>query len=153
EFSEPVTGFALADITVTNGAATDLTKVSETRYYGLVTPAVDGAVSIAVAENKVADAAANGNTASNMLSLTYDATAPAGYAVAWSAARVDVSNLEAIALLLSGAEPGTTYTYQITSGQESTVVSGTGEVTEESFDIANLDLEKLQDGTLTVRLY
>ncbi|MCP2043814.1 Ig-like domain-containing protein [Pontibacter sp. HSC-36F09] len=153
EFSEPVTGFALADIRVTNGAATDLTKVSETRYSALVTPTVDGAVSIAVAENKVADAAANSNTASNLLSLTYDGTAPAGYVVAWSAARVDVSNLEAIALLLSGAEPGTTYTYHITSGQESTGVSGTGEVTEESFDIANLDLEELQDGTLTVRLY
>ncbi|SIT93566.1 gliding motility-associated C-terminal domain-containing protein [Pontibacter indicus] len=152
-FSEPVTGFALADFTITNGTAADLTKVSETKYSVLVTPTLDGEVSIAIAENKVADAATNGNTASNVLSLTYDGTAPAGYAVAWSAARVDVSNLEAITLLLTGAEPGTAYTYRITSGEESTEVTGTGEVTGERVSIANLDLEKLKDGTLTVQLY
>ncbi|WP_180336414.1 Ig-like domain-containing protein [Pontibacter ramchanderi] len=152
-FSEAVSGFELADITVTNGTAADLTKISETRYSALVTPAADGEVSIVLAENKVADAATNGNTASNKLTLTYDVTAPASYAIAWSADRVDVSNLEDMALLLTGAEPGTTYTYRITSAQENTEVSGTGEVTEESLRIGNLNLEKLQDGTLTVQLY
>ncbi|WP_159439859.1 Ig-like domain-containing protein [Pontibacter lucknowensis] len=153
EFSEVVTGLDLADISVTNGTAADLTKISETRYSALVTPAADGEVSIVLAENKVADAATNGNTASNQLTLTYDGKAPAGYAIAWSADRVDVSNLEDMALLLTGAEPGTTYTYRITSAQENTEVSGTGEVTEQSVRIENLDLEKLQDGTLTVQLY
>ncbi|WP_299988360.1 Ig-like domain-containing protein [uncultured Pontibacter sp.] len=152
-FSEPVTGLDLANITVTNGTASDLTRESETRYNALVTPAFDGEVSISISENRVADAATNGNTASNQLTLTYDGTAPAGYAIAWGAARVDVSNLEEMTLLLSGSEPGTTFTYRITRGQESTVVTGTGEVTEESLSIANLDLEKLKDGTLTVQLY
>ncbi|WP_175491109.1 Ig-like domain-containing protein [Pontibacter chinhatensis] len=153
EFSEPVTGFALAALQVSNGAAADLKKLSETKYSALVTPARDGEVSIAIAENKVVDAATNGNTASNQLNLTYDGTAPAGYTINWGVARVDVSNLDAITLLVTGAEPGTTYTYHITSGQESTVVSGTGEVTEESFRISNLDLDKLKDGQLTVKLY
>ncbi|WP_170114091.1 Ig-like domain-containing protein [Pontibacter mucosus] len=153
EFSEPVTGFDLAAIEVSNGAATDLKKMSETKYSALVVPARDGEVSIAVAENKVTDAATNGNTASNQLNLTYDGTAPAGYAINWGVTRVDVSNLDAITLSVTGAEPGTTYTYRVTSGQESIAVSGTGEVSEESFRITNLDLDKLKDGQLTVKLY
>lgn len=153
EFSEPVTGFDLAAIQVSNGAAADLKKLSETKYSALVTPSRDGEVSIAIAENRVTDAATNGNTASNQLNLTYDGTAPAGYTINWGVARVDVSNLGAITLSVTGAEPGTTYTYRITSSQESTAVSGTGEVTVESFHISNLDLDKLKDGQLTVRLY
>lgn len=152
-FSESVESFALTDISIENGSVSNLIKESATVYTSLVTPSANGAVAVRVAENVTQDAFGNGNLASNQLSLTYDGTAPTSYAIAWSAARVDVSNLDEITLLLSGAEPGTAYTYRITSGQESTAVSGTGEVTEESLIIGNLDLEKLQDGTLTVQLY
>nr|WP_162912082.1 Ig-like domain-containing protein [Pontibacter actiniarum] len=153
EFSEAVSGLDAADFTVTNGSATALTKVGETKYTAVISPAADGEVSISMAANIAADAAANGNTASNTITLQYDATAPAGYAIAFNTGRMDVSNAGSMAVAVTGAEPGTTYFYTIESNQGGTPVSGTAAVATEAFTIDAPDLTGLSDGTLTVSLY
>lgn len=75
-FSEDVTGFALADISVGNGSASGLTG-SGTNYSFNVTPSGQGAVTVTIPANKAQDGAGNVNTASNALSRTYDSVAPA----------------------------------------------------------------------------
>ncbi|GAA0558101.1 Ig-like domain-containing protein [Chitinophaga japonensis] len=76
-FSEAVTGFALADFAVTNATLSNLQTSDNITYTVLVTPTADGAVSISIPANVAQNAGANGNQASNVISYTYDATAPA----------------------------------------------------------------------------
>jgi hypothetical protein len=75
-FSESVTGFGLNDLTVVNATVSALTG-SGTTYSFLVTPTVDGTVSVTVLAAAATDPATNASTASSTLSLVYDATAPA----------------------------------------------------------------------------
>jgi hypothetical protein len=71
-FNEAVTGFAVGDITVGNGAASNFVAVSSTVYTFDVTPAGQGAVTVNVAAAVAQDAAANNNTAATQYSITYD---------------------------------------------------------------------------------
>ena len=75
-FSESVTGFAVGDITVGNGTASNFTSTSATVYTALITPTVDGAVTVNVAANVAQDAATNGNVAATQFSITADLTNP-----------------------------------------------------------------------------
>ncbi len=76
-FSEPVTGFTLADIAVGNGAASDLTGGDGgTTYTATITPAAEGAVTLDVTADVAEDAAANGNLAATRKTVDYDLTAP-----------------------------------------------------------------------------
>jgi len=68
-FSEAVTGFALNDITITNGTASSLVTGNAPVYTFTVTPTLDTTVSISIAANIVTDTAGNANTASNTLSI------------------------------------------------------------------------------------
>ena len=72
-FSEDVTGFALGDISVTNGIASSFAG-GPSVYTFSVTPS-NGLVSIDVGADVAIDAAGNGNTADS-LNRTYDGTAP-----------------------------------------------------------------------------
>ncbi len=74
-FSESVTGFVLADISVTNGTAGSFAG-SGAVYTATITPAAAGLVTVSVAANVATDAATNGNTASNTLSRTFDNSVP-----------------------------------------------------------------------------
>ncbi|WP_109831768.1 Ig-like domain-containing protein [Reichenbachiella versicolor] len=74
-FSEDVTSFALEDIAVGNGAASNFQSTSAKVYTATITPAADGAVTIDVAADEATDAAMNGNTAATQLSVTNDETA------------------------------------------------------------------------------
>ncbi|RIJ42710.1 Ig-like domain-containing protein [Pontibacter oryzae] len=152
EFSESVTGFEVSDLSISNGTAADFVAMSVTKYTAIVTPAADGEVTIAVAANVAADAATNGNKASNTIAITYDATAPKGYAVAFDQARVDVTNVSNASVSITGAEVGTTYAYSIQSSNGGTPITGTGTVAAASFQLSNLDLTGLNDGTLTISL-
>ncbi|WP_299823594.1 Ig-like domain-containing protein [uncultured Pontibacter sp.] len=153
KFSEDVAGFEPADVTVTNGALSDFREVDGQTYVALVTPAADGGVTVAVAANAAQDIATNGNKASNVLQLLYDATAPAGYTLAFNAARVDVTNVTNMSLNVTGAEPGTVYFYSIASNNGGTDLTGTAQVTQDNFELNALDLTSLNDGTLTATLY
>ncbi len=69
-FSEPVINFTLADITVTNGTASNLNS-SGAAYAVNITPTAAGAVTISVAASTATDIGANNNTASNLFSIVY----------------------------------------------------------------------------------
>ena len=74
-FSEDVTGFALADITVGNGSASGFAG-SGSSYSATITPAADGAVTVDVAAGVAQDNAGNDNTAATQFSVDADLTAP-----------------------------------------------------------------------------
>lgn len=75
-FSEDVTGFALGDITVGNGAASNLQSSSASVYTATVIPLADGAMTVNVAADVVQDLAGNNNPAASQYSVLHDATAP-----------------------------------------------------------------------------
>ena len=75
-FSEDVTGFALGDITVTNGTAGNFVAVDGHTYTFDVTPTADGAVTVSVAAGVATDSGGNDNTASAPVTITSDTTAP-----------------------------------------------------------------------------
>lgn len=74
-FSEDVTGFVMADLNVTNGAASNFAG-SGSVYTATITPTTDGQVTVLVPENSAEDAATNGNEISNAFAVTYDITRP-----------------------------------------------------------------------------
>ncbi|UPK68283.1 Ig-like domain-containing protein [Chitinophaga filiformis] len=75
-FNEAVTGLAAGDFTVTNGTASNLQTANNITYTLTVTPAADGTVTIQLPAAQAQNVVSNGNTASNTLTVTYDATAP-----------------------------------------------------------------------------
>jgi Fibronectin type III domain. len=76
-FSEAVTGFAAGDITASNATVSNLQTADNITYTMLVTPTTDGAVSVEVPAGVAVNIGNNGNTASDMLEIDYDGTAPA----------------------------------------------------------------------------
>ena len=68
-FSEPVTGFELEDIRVTNGMASNFTKVSPQEYTATITPEGIGEVRVEVPEEVAEDGAGNGNQAAEAFEL------------------------------------------------------------------------------------
>lgn len=64
-FSEPVTGFTLADITVENGAPSGLATADDTVFTATVTPAAPGLVTVALPAGAAADAAGNESLAAS----------------------------------------------------------------------------------------
>ncbi|NRB40126.1 MAG: hypothetical protein HRU20_16950 [Pseudomonadales bacterium] len=75
-FSEVVTGFALADISLSNATASDFSAVDGKTYTALISPTAEGALSVAVIAEVASDAAGNQNSAATTLSSLYDITAP-----------------------------------------------------------------------------
>ena len=74
-FSEAVTGFAPADVSVVNGSVVNLLGSGASYTFDLV-PTGQGTVSASVVTNAGADRAGNPNAASSTLSFTFDAVAP-----------------------------------------------------------------------------
>ncbi|OON68827.1 hypothetical protein B0919_11645 [Hymenobacter sp. CRA2] len=71
-FSEPVTGFSVSGIQVTNGSVSSLTTSNATTYTFVVTPITAGTpTTVQVLANAAQDVASNGNAASSSYSLTY----------------------------------------------------------------------------------
>tara|TARA_R110002124_G_scaffold201813_7_gene368363 strand:+ start:6482 stop:8842 length:2361 start_codon:yes stop_codon:yes gene_type:complete len=75
-FSEDVSGFDINDITLNNADATNFTATNAKIYSALITPKVDGIVTIDVASNVANDVASNENSAANQFSITFDGTKP-----------------------------------------------------------------------------
>ena len=73
-FSESVTGFALSDISVTNGTASNLTG-SGANYSFTITPTSDGQIAVSVPQGSATASSSVSNNASNSLSITYYAPA------------------------------------------------------------------------------
>ncbi|WP_224744054.1 Ig-like domain-containing protein [Pontibacter aquaedesilientis] len=152
-FSEDVEGFELADVSLTNATAGNFKQISKAEYTALITPAKDGEVTVKVAAGKAQDAATNPNTASNTINLTYDATAPTGYAVRFDTEQVDFINQKDIAVSVTDAEVGATYFYSISSDKGGNKVTGTATAKAVSFKLSGIDVSGLNDGMLTVTFY
>ena len=76
-YSEAVTNFTLADITVANGTATNFTTITAgTKWSAQITPTADGTVSTSLAAGVANDNAGNASAAGTAVSKTYDGTAP-----------------------------------------------------------------------------
>ncbi len=75
-FDEAVTDFTIGDISVGNGAASNLQATSATIYTATITPATDGSVTVDVAGSVATDEAGNDNTAATQFSIANDETAP-----------------------------------------------------------------------------
>ncbi|WP_291516010.1 Ig-like domain-containing protein [Bdellovibrio sp. ArHS] len=74
-FSEDVTGFALDDVSVTNGIASMLSG-SGAIYNFVVTPLGQGSVTVAISDRIALDAGGNENAAATDLTRIYDSVAP-----------------------------------------------------------------------------
>ena len=70
-FSEAVTGFELADVTVGNATTSNFAITSDAIYTLDVTPISDGVVTVDIAADKAIDAVGNGNTAADHFSIIY----------------------------------------------------------------------------------
>ncbi|WP_158267515.1 LamG-like jellyroll fold domain-containing protein [Adhaeribacter arboris] len=152
-FSEEVNNFDITDLTLKNAIASAFTAVSKQIYTAIITPAVDGEVTVNVTAGVAQDISNTGNLASNELKLVFDGTQPAGYAAAFEQAQIDLTNQENSTLKVSNAEIGTTYFYTITSGNGGTPVTGTGLVEQAQFDITGLNLTELPNGPLILSFY
>ncbi len=75
-FSEDVTEFSSQDITVTNGTVSNFTQVNAANYTFQITPVIQGVVEVSVAEDLAKDLALNPNSASNLVTVTYDSVQP-----------------------------------------------------------------------------
>ncbi|MFO7829820.1 MAG: Ig-like domain-containing protein [Bacteroidales bacterium] len=75
-FNEEVAGFEIADITVGNGAASDLSTTDNLVYNAAVTPASDGEVTVDIDAAVATDLAGNNNDAATQFAITYDGTVP-----------------------------------------------------------------------------
>ncbi len=75
QFTEPVSGFAANDVSLTNGTAGTFTVVDADTYTLQVSPTADGTVTVSVGANAAQDVATNGSTAASV-SVTSDRTAP-----------------------------------------------------------------------------
>ncbi|PTX21371.1 gliding motility-associated-like protein [Pontibacter mucosus] len=152
-FTEEVYGLSASSVSITNGKLQDFKESSKATYTATVVPEADGEVRISLAAGKVTDLAGNPNPASEVLRLTYDAAAPAGYTLAFNTELVDITNQERVGLQVASAEPGATYFYSISSNKGGAPLTGTGAVASQSFTIDNLNLSGLSDGLLTATLY
>ena len=79
EFSESVTGLSLTqtDISLTNASlVSDSLSLNDTTYTFEVLPTNDGDVTVQIEADAVQDLAGNGNTASSIITVVYDGTAP-----------------------------------------------------------------------------
>ncbi len=74
-FDEIVTGFAVDDIVVGNGVASNFSGTDDI-YTVDITPAADGPVTIDIDEDKALDEVGFGNVAATQFTITYDDSAP-----------------------------------------------------------------------------
>ena len=79
DFGEPIdpATFTLGDISATGGTASNLAHSSANQNFTFtITPSADGEVTASIPAGRVTDPAGNGNTASNVLRVTFDSAAP-----------------------------------------------------------------------------
>jgi hypothetical protein len=115
-FSENVSGFTAADITVANGSVVNFAQVNPSTYTFNVTPSADGQVTVSVNAGAAADAAGNVNAATST-SLVFSRTPPSFTAsnpptVGFNAGAQTVTNFATFTKAPFG---GTTPTYTVSS--------------------------------------
>ena len=168
-FSESVEGFELEDVRVTNGTASNFTKVSPQEYTATITPEATGEVRVEVRPNVAEDAAGNGNeetaltiktaVAVSFAALSYTAT-EGGEAVTVTVQLSQGWDEElAIPIRVTRLQPESTEVddYTVDGLEEWDAQEGTGKLTflagetEQAFTIAANDDEDGEDETLELR--
>ena len=140
-FSEAVTGFAMGDITVTNGKASSFGGSGRT-YTAKILPTAQGIVKVCVAAGVAQDISGNGNTAAIELSWTYDTQKPAVTIISTTASSSNVSPLP-VTLIFSEAVTGfDSSDITVTNGMKGTL-SGSG-------NTYKIDITPLTQGVVTV---
>ncbi|WP_324679137.1 malectin domain-containing carbohydrate-binding protein [Hymenobacter sp. GOD-10R] len=123
-FSEIVTDFIPADVSVNNGTVTDFSSGGSGRTYTFnVTPAASGTVTVNIAANVAQDAAGNGNTAATPFSIQYNV--PNQGPTDLQLSRTSVAENAPVNTLVgtfSSTDPNTgdTFTYALVSGAGAT---------------------------------
>lgn len=84
--------------------------------------------------------------------LQIDGIMPFGYSVAIQQGLINEDNDTAFSYVLSGAEIGTSYHYQISSSGGGVMVAGTGAVTQVNQNSQVIDVSSLAEGLLTLSL-
>ncbi|MBY6162555.1 hypothetical protein KUV73_16845 [Mameliella alba] len=111
-----------------------------------LTALADGALSVSADASDAAGNPAPQATAA----AAKDATAPAGYSVAFDQDPVNAANAAAMSFSFAAAEVGADFSYSITSDAGGTPVTGTGTIATATDAVTGLDLSGLLDGTLTL---
>jgi len=119
-FSEPVTGLALAGITVTGGFG--ILTGSGTSYTLNVVPSAQGTITVQVLGGKASDAAGNLNTISNVGSTVYDTTPPNTTILT---APSDPWGSSSVTFTFASTEINSTFRVQIDGGPFTTNLTGT----------------------------
>ncbi len=141
-FSESVTGFDINDVTVSSGTKSNFSG-SGNSYSLLVTPTVDGAITIGVAANVAVDAAANNNNAATNFIITSDRTSPT---VSISGA-TGTTNAASIPLTISFSESVTGFVIG-----DITVSGGTLNTFSGSGNTYTVNLAPTTNGTVSVNI-
>jgi len=158
DFDESVSGFVVGDITPGNSTLSDFAG-SGAAYTVLVTPAANGAVTLNVAADVAADAAANGNTIATEFSVQADITQPTVTSVVVSDADVRLADVGGAAFTVAATfseplDPGTDPTLAFVGGDLSgtllfqsgafsggdTVYTGTYTVADGGLNLVDVDV-------------
>ncbi|MBX2858254.1 MAG: OmpA family protein [Cellvibrionaceae bacterium] len=75
EFSEDVTGFEAADVSLGNATLSEFTALDGNTYSALISPVAEGSVTLDIAADVAVDADNNGNIAAEQVEVTYDSSA------------------------------------------------------------------------------
>ncbi len=143
-FDEDVTGFALGDITVGNGSASNLSVVTANSVWTAdITPSADGQVTVDVAAGVATDDAGNENTAAAQLGITYDTTAPT---VGITSSESDPTNASSFTVTF-------TFSEDVTGFASGDITVGNGSASNfaaTSDSVYTVDVTPSADGEVTV---
>jgi mRNA-degrading endonuclease toxin of MazEF toxin-antitoxin module len=142
-FSEPVTGFSLADVSVGNGSTSGLSG-SGAAYTFTVTPVAQGTVTVDVPAGVAVDSAGNTNTAAAQLARSYDASRPG---VVLSTSAKDPTSAGSFTVSASFTKPVTGLDLGVV-----TVENGTASNLQGSGQIYTFVVIPAADGVVTVDL-
>ncbi len=152
-FSEPVSGFALEDIGLTNATATDLKSEDQQHFTVEIHPSTDGLSEVKIEAGIATDEAGNTNQAGTEgLKVIYDATPPTGYALQQPEA-VHPGNESDFSCQFEGLETGSSLYYTIGSASTSPSITGSLAIEGEQLTISNLNVTSLADGPLEISFY
>ena len=152
DFGKPIdaTTFTLDDISATGGTASNLAHSSANQIFTFaITPDADGEVTASILADRVTDPADNANTASNVLSVTFDRTAPGP---TLSTDTTSPTNAASVTVTVDFGEPidATTFTLDdisVTGGDASGLAQEGSTTQKYTFTVA-----PTSDGQLTVTI-